>query len=470
MGTATSTELTAVRLLAEQAGGRRTGVLTVAQGKLKRLFCLEQGELVFAASNLIEEQFDEFLVRREFLSPSQRVEVKAEAAREGKKIGRYLQENGLLEPAVLVRAAEEHASGLLRASLSASGGVASFDQGKPKLDAELTVRISCVSHVLEHVRHHPKSVDRVRVGIGPPDTKPAVDPAGKELLDGAALDEAGSYLVEACDGSREVATLVEASPASSEQTLRGLYGLLLLGVLVPADTEEEATASGGVTRDEALARLALAEGADHYMVLGVDSKAGIDEIRNAYYMLAKRFHPDRFRSGGLVDLLPRVERYFTLVTEAYNTLADPELRKHYDEEQSLKESRKKDAKPEHDTAYLAQQNFLRAKALLAKRQLQSAVTFLENAIELDGNNPAYHLELGLVLTGNPRRRDDAERHLLRAAELDPTSPAAHAGLGHLYKRLDREDDAIRCFREALQWEPEFAEAKVALRELGVKTR
>ena len=78
MGTATSTGPTTVRLLAQQALGRRSGVLTVADGKLKRLFCLERGELVFAASNLIEEQLDEFLVRKQILAPGARATAKAQ--------------------------------------------------------------------------------------------------------------------------------------------------------------------------------------------------------------------------------------------------------------------------------------------------------------------------------------------------------------------------------------------------------
>ncbi len=72
------------------------------------------------------------------------------------------------------------------------------------------------------------------------------------------------------------------------------------------------------------------------------------------------------------------------------------------------------------------------------------------------------------MTGNPRRRADAESHLQRAVELDPTSAPAHLGLGQLYKRLDRKDEAVRSFQQALQWDAELAEAKAALAELGVK--
>ena len=48
--------------------GQRSGIVTAQRGKLKRLFCLRSGHLVFAASNLIEEQFDEVLLRAELVT------------------------------------------------------------------------------------------------------------------------------------------------------------------------------------------------------------------------------------------------------------------------------------------------------------------------------------------------------------------------------------------------------------------
>jgi len=44
------------------------------------------------------------------------------------------------------------------------------------------------------------------------------------------------------------------------------------------------------------ARLALASEAGHYGVLGLDRAASREKIRSAYYALARRYHPDRFRS------------------------------------------------------------------------------------------------------------------------------------------------------------------------------
>ena len=62
------------------------------------------------------------------------------------------------------------------------------------------------------------------------------------------------------------------------------------------------------------------EPGDHYAVLELNSNCSREDIREAYYFLARRYHPDRFRAGYMRDLLGRIEAFFTQVTEAYNTL------------------------------------------------------------------------------------------------------------------------------------------------------
>jgi curved DNA-binding protein CbpA len=240
-----------------------------------------------------------------------------------------------------------------------------------------------------------------------------------------------------------------------------------LGIVEPAREEQAAKARvmDQVGREEALARLHQAQGADHYLVLGIDSRATEKEIRSAYYVLARRFHPDRFSTGPLADLRPRIEAYFTQVTEAYNTLSQSDRRRQYDRELT-EAAAKKTKEPAQDTAYLARENFAKAKILLDKRRFQDAVVFLENAIQLDDTKAPYHFELGRVLIRNPRRRKDAEMHLRRAVELDPTSAPGFVALGQLYRKMGRDDEAREAFDEALRWEPENDEALSELQQMG----
>ena len=466
MNSATAAGQSFADLLADKAGNGASGILHASRGKQKRLICLDKGYISYVISNVIEEQFDEALVRDGLLSPEQRAEAKAGSADGKKKLSAYFLEQQILTPSALKHAMESHVRQLLLSTLEWPDGQYRFDKGRPNLEGEIAVQISAVSLMLEHAERHPASIDEVRVRIGPPNIRPRLSKRAERLLQGMELEGAAAFLVERCDGTIELPRLVEESELLPDDILRALLGLLLAGALEPAEAEqpERDSTEDQVGREECLARLHQAEGADHYIVLGVDSKASLSDIRKAYYFLARRFHPDRFRVGELQDLLLRVEVYFTQVTEAYNTLSDPELRKNYDTELAEQVGTKK-AKPVQDKRQLARENYARAKLLLKKKKLQEAVTFLENAIELDEANATYHLELGRVLLLNPRRRSDCEDHLVRAIELDPTSSAASLALGDLYAKTGRKDQARHMFNEVLRWEPENAEARQRIKQL-----
>ncbi|MBC7073876.1 molecular chaperone DnaJ [Candidatus Parcubacteria bacterium] len=59
---------------------------------------------------------------------------------------------------------------------------------------------------------------------------------------------------------------------------------------------------------------------DYYKILGVSPNASPEEIRQAYYRLAHKYHPDK---GGDPEK-------FKEINEAYRVLSDPEKRKQYD--------------------------------------------------------------------------------------------------------------------------------------------
>jgi len=69
---------------------------------------------------------------------------------------------------------------------------------------------------------------------------------------------------------------------------------------------------------------------DYYRLLGVDPKAGVTDIRKAFYAIAGKFHPDRNRDAddkvkkALYDIFKRLN-------EAYRVLCNPTKRQAYAE-------------------------------------------------------------------------------------------------------------------------------------------
>lgn len=69
---------------------------------------------------------------------------------------------------------------------------------------------------------------------------------------------------------------------------------------------------------------------DYYRVLGVSSGATEQEIRDAYYKLAARLHPDVHGEGLDPGFRRRLTSVFSRVVEAYRALSDPPRRCEYD--------------------------------------------------------------------------------------------------------------------------------------------
>jgi molecular chaperone DnaJ len=63
---------------------------------------------------------------------------------------------------------------------------------------------------------------------------------------------------------------------------------------------------------------------DHYQVLGVSRDASKDDIKKAYFKLAKQYHPDTNKED------KNAAEKFAEVSNAYEVLSDPEKRKRYD--------------------------------------------------------------------------------------------------------------------------------------------
>lgn len=63
---------------------------------------------------------------------------------------------------------------------------------------------------------------------------------------------------------------------------------------------------------------------DLYAILGVDQKATPEEIRTAYRRIAMECHPDRTQNN------PESAERFKVISQAYEVLANPEMRAEYD--------------------------------------------------------------------------------------------------------------------------------------------
>lgn len=69
---------------------------------------------------------------------------------------------------------------------------------------------------------------------------------------------------------------------------------------------------------------------DYYKILELDKHCSLDDIKKSYKKLAFKWHPDRN-----ITNKQEAEEKFKKISEAYNVLSKPELRKRYDMEESF---------------------------------------------------------------------------------------------------------------------------------------
>lgn len=75
---------------------------------------------------------------------------------------------------------------------------------------------------------------------------------------------------------------------------------------------------------------ALHQDATHYELLGVAADADRKTIRDAYFALSKRFHPDVYFKRNIGAYHEKVEGIFRALTRAYDALSNPRQRAAYD--------------------------------------------------------------------------------------------------------------------------------------------
>jgi curved DNA-binding protein CbpA len=174
--------------------------------------------------------------------------------------------------------------------------------------------------------------------------------------------------------------------------------------------------------EECLKRVEKAKNA--YEALGIMPSVKVGEIRKAYYRLAKVLHPDRYRKED-PELLRRIERAFTEVAQAHESIKTPESRNAYD---------LKMRKEEHDRAAAgdvetdgtkqgeqAAGDFDRGFALQLEGEFEAAVPFLARAAYYSPNNARYRAYYGKALAADENQRHKAEKELTTAVRLEPSN-------------------------------------------------
>jgi hypothetical protein len=222
------------------------------------------------------------------------------------------------------------------------------------------------------------------------------------------------------------------------------------------------------TLREELHRLSEHPPTNHYEALGVPRDATVAQVQSAFFLLSKRWHPDRLGSDA-ADLRAAAKQVFDRISLAYGVVADPALRLPYDLE--LRSGRATDSSPPVDRALAAELAFQRAESFLARGNLEAAEREAKVALSHDPRR-AEHLALSAWLAalkpGADERRIAAD--LARAVRAPDASVKVHYYRGLFLKRAGRHAAALQEFRLVCEKDPRHIDAarEVRLYEQNLK--
>lgn len=184
----------------------------------------------------------------------------------------------------------------------------------------------------------------------------------------------------------------------------------------------------------------------HYQTLGVEPTAGSSEIRSAYRKLVFELHPDRNPSKQAAE-------QFLKVTEAYETLGDPDRRRNYDAilEMDARREREREVQEQRRRTAEAQQRAAQQRAAANASGASGSTTQQSTHFQGPTTIAAEVTKLSLIFSRG--QWVEAETLAREIIARDPKQALPYAVLGDLARQRGKLSEAVKMYSYAAQMDP-----------------
>ena len=515
--------------------GRKTGVLRCVQGEERRNIRFRRGHIVNADSNVQGKQLGEVMVEQGWIQPDDLTRATDTVKATGKRLGEVLIELGVLTSDKLEDALALHVQHIVARVFTWTEGQFEFEE-EPDIPGEITLKLSTGELILEAVRQV-GDPDVIRYALGDLDRVLALSSDPLLRFQKIVLSPTDGFVLSRVDGTLSAHEVTQTIPLPVEETQKSLFGLLCTGIIeYPAGgtrrTRSRAAELARPVGTSAPARPAAAppsppspesppwatdttappaptptssavpatspamdsrrqeivdayEGLKtrtHFEVLGIERSATEQQVKDAYFRLAKRFHPDAHHDSTLSDLVDKLEALFIRLGEANETLKNPRTRAEYEERLGRTRPRgegpavsARSAPPPPGNASdpeterkEAEDAVRKAGWFFEKGKFFDAIQLLEPAIEkLDGKVQfRARVLLAKSYLKNPKWVKRAEETLQGVVHDDAQNVEAHFLLGAIYRNSGLKSRAYSMFKKVLELRPDHEEALAAVGEVA----
>jgi tetratricopeptide (TPR) repeat protein len=505
-------------LLRELYVGRRSGMLALHRGPDRRGFRFRKGHIVHADTSVREDRMGEVLVRHGRLTAPDLKRAVGFALRDGKKLGAVLVELGLLAADQIEDALALHVHEMLSKVFSWSDGTYEFapeDDAEP-VPTDTTLKISTGELILEAARSV-TDPDVVRYCLG--DIDRVLGLASDPLLrfQRVTLTPADGFVLSRVDGTLSAREVTAMISLPREETHKSLFALLSTGMIeyltlpakprpadsarkeraapvqltaVPAAEAQAPAAPAAPTAEEAAVQAAAHAAAaqddprrmeileaftalkdrTHFQVLGLERSATEVQVKEAYFRLARRFHPDVHHDPALADLRDKIEAIFVRLGEAYEVLRNPRSRAKYESQiapPTVAAAAPSAAVPAPDPAVEARAAaaaIKRAARLLSSEMYWDAIQVLEPAVLRAQGKPRQEgrVLLARAYMKNVNWLKQGEELLLEVLREDPGHAEACLMLAQFYRDQGLKARATHMLRKAVELLPDNLDVRAEL--------
>lgn len=523
-------------LMRELYVGRKTGVLSFARGDQRYSVRFQRGHLVNATTNVTEDRLGEMLARHGLLSTENLDRATDLVVREKKRLGQALLELKAFDTDGLESAIARHVHEVLTRVFGWADGTWEFveePEGAMSTD-EITLKLSTGDVILEAV-HGIHDPDVIRYALGDIDRVLALSTDPLLRFQNVTLTPTDGFMLSRVDGTLSAREITQIAGRPPEETLKSLFGLLCTGIVewtggvkkakapapstrpagptvpvtagpvsapsppaqapppppsaappVPSPTAASPTAGdpappppvvegpAAERRREIMEVFAGLKEGTHFDVLGLKRGATDAQVKDAYFRLARRFHPDVHHDASLGDLRDKLEAVFIRLGQAYEVLKNPKTRASYEERlgsrgfgPAIAPLPPEPPAPPPDPAEelrKAQEAIRIGEKLYEKEKFWDAIQVLEPAVPIVSGRMKQrgHVALARCYLKNPNWAKRAEEQLLGAAREDPKNVDAHFILGTIYKERGLHSRALSMFRKVVEINPDHEEAQAIL--------
>lgn len=438
------------------------GELIVRGRNFTRSLFFDNGNLIFAGTNVIEERLGEILFkigkidRRQFISILEMLERKTDT----EKLGKTLVQKDILNQRDLFFALLYQFRTIATSIFTLASGEWQFVDKIPRIPEDSRFNIELAGIISEGVNKignftfFKNRFYRLAPKIGP------IPTSMREFLSNAETDfhkDLESFNNIPCE------QIGPQMKMSEEMFWKKIILLYLLNIVEFNQVSAERENDKNVEELFVLYERIKSDKIDFYELLGIEKTATFNEIKNGYFSYAKKYHPDRISHAPDPDIKEKANFVFAEMNKAYDTLSNDVKKRAYDSK-GYKEGAIEDSVKEN-LMERAKMLYRRAKALYTQKQYGEAASILDEVVSLDPNKPPYFLMLGLCQMNLPALRRAAEKSLQKVIDQEPWNVEAYMAMGMLFQSENQVNRAEGFYRKVLSLNPDNALARKKLQEL-----